>query len=104
MTSRRRSIQKHLFTIIRPHSMPPKHFPNSPSSSKPARNARDFQSETPEVQMSKFLSKVLRHKAQDFGLSMRSDGYVKVEDVVNTFFILEQRESKMINHKSLLKL
>lgn len=38
--------------------------------------------EDPMVQLSKLLSKILRHKAQDFGIPIRSDGYVKLTDLM----------------------
>jgi 2'-phosphotransferase len=38
--------------------------------------------EDPDVQLSKSLSWILRHGAKGEGLSMRSDGYVKLDDLV----------------------
>ena len=38
--------------------------------------------DTPEVRISKTLSWVLRHGAQQEGLPIRSDGYVCVQDLV----------------------
>lgn len=49
------------------------------------RGAARGRNEDPEVQLSKTLSYILRHGAQREGLSMRSDGYVKLEDLVSDF-------------------
>jgi 2'-phosphotransferase len=38
--------------------------------------------DSPDVRISKTLSWLLRHGAQGEGLKMRTDGYVKVEDLV----------------------
>jgi RNA:NAD 2'-phosphotransferase (TPT1/KptA family) len=35
------------------------------------------------VSISKFLNLILRHKAGEFGISINSEGYVKVQDIVN---------------------
>jgi len=39
--------------------------------------------ETPLVKLSKSLSYVLRHGAQREGLSIRPDGYVELDELVN---------------------
>jgi len=43
---------------------------------------RGSRTDSPEVQLSKTLSYLLRHGAEKEGLPIRSDGYVKVEDLV----------------------
>ena len=35
------------------------------------------------VQMSKYLALVLRHKAKDFGLNVEHNGFVKLDDIIN---------------------
>jgi hypothetical protein len=52
--------------------------PNPTSSNK----LRGLEKDSPEVRISKTLSWLLRHGAQGEGLPMRSDGYVKVVDLV----------------------
>lgn len=52
--------------------------PNPSSSTK----LRGLEKDSPEVRISKTLSWLLRHGAQGEGLPMRSDGYVKVVDLV----------------------
>ncbi|KAF8200391.1 KptA family-domain-containing protein [Pholiota molesta] len=51
-----------------------------PSSST---KLRGLEKDLPEVRISKTLSWLLRHGAQSEGLPMRSDGYVKVVDLLN---------------------
>lgn len=38
---------------------------------------------TDPVSISKFLNLILRHKAREFGIPIDSEGYVKVQDIVN---------------------
>lgn len=38
--------------------------------------------DSPEVRLSKSLSSILRHNAAKEGLEMRSDGYVRVDELV----------------------
>ncbi|KAF9485594.1 hypothetical protein BDN70DRAFT_871264 [Pholiota conissans] len=53
--------------------------PNPSSSTK----LRGMEKDSPDVRVSKTLSWLLRHGAQGEGLAMRSDGYVKVVDLLN---------------------
>lgn len=48
---------------------------------------RGLEKDSPEVRISKTLSWLLRHGAQDEGLVMRKDGYVKVVDLVRAAFV-----------------
>lgn len=41
----------------------------------------------PDTRLSRFLSKVLRHQAKEFGLDISSDGYVCVSDMLNLQFL-----------------
>lgn len=43
---------------------------------------RGLPNDSPEIRLSKTLSWLLRHGAQSVGLSMRPDGYVRVDDLV----------------------
>ena len=43
---------------------------------------RGLAKDSPEVRLSKTLSWILRHGAKSEGLFMRSDGYVRVNDLV----------------------
>ena len=51
---------------------------NQPAGAKLRGHDRD----SPEVRISKTLSWLLRHGAQGEGLKIRTDGYVKVDDLV----------------------
>lgn len=57
---------------------------NMASSSKGRGKGRGQgrRNEDPDVQLSKTLSWILRHGAKGEGLEMRSDGYVKLDDLV----------------------
>jgi 2'-phosphotransferase len=48
---------------------------------------RGLEKDSADVQISKTLSWLLRHGATGEGLSMRKDGYVKVDDLVSAFFV-----------------
>lgn len=50
--------------------------------------------------LSKYLSKVLRHEAQQLGLQMRPDGFVLLDDVVNLQFF----QSKGVTHEDIRRL
>ncbi len=52
------------------------------SGGKPLRG---FPKDSPEVRLSKTLSWILRHGAKSEGLFMRSDGYVRVNDLVCSY-------------------
>lgn len=41
--------------------------------------------DTSSVQISKTISRILRHDAKSLGIPMRSDGYVRVQDLVSTY-------------------
>jgi 2'-phosphotransferase len=49
---------------------------------KPGTKLRGQVRDSPDVRISKTLSWLLRHGAQGEGLKMRTDGYVKVDDLV----------------------
>ena len=66
-------------------SNPSKQKPSRPPASKGGgggKPLRGFQKDSPEVRLSKTLSWILRHGAKSEGLFMRSDGYVRVNDLV----------------------
>jgi len=46
---------------------------------------RGMDRDSPEVRVSKTISWLLRHGAQNEGLEMRKDGYVKVTDLVSQY-------------------
>jgi RNA:NAD 2'-phosphotransferase (TPT1/KptA family) len=50
------------------------------------RGGRGRMNMDPEVQLSKTLSLILRHRAAEEGLAIRSDGYVKLDDLVSHSF------------------
>ncbi|KAG8835595.1 hypothetical protein FRC17_002187 [Serendipita sp. 399] len=52
------------------------------SKGKGRGRGRGRPNDSPEVQLSKTLSYILRHGAKGEGLEMRSDGYVKLEDLL----------------------
>lgn len=54
----------------------------STPAAKVLKNARGRPSDSPEVRISKTLSYILRHGAEKEGLKIRSDGYVRVTDLV----------------------
>lgn len=66
------------------------------SSSQPKRNQthklgaklRGQVRDSPDVRISKTLSWLLRHGAKGEGLKIRTDGYVKVDDLVRCFSLL----------------
>ncbi|TFK39471.1 KptA family-domain-containing protein [Crucibulum laeve] len=53
------------------------------ASQKGPGKLRGLEKDPPEVRVSKTLSWLLRHGAQGEGLKMRTDGYVRVVDVLN---------------------
>ncbi|KAF8260689.1 KptA family-domain-containing protein [Lactarius quietus] len=64
----------------------PKQKPSRPPPSKGGGSGggklRGFQKDSPEVRLSKTLSWILRHGAKSEGLFVRSDGYVRVNDLI----------------------
>jgi 2'-phosphotransferase len=62
------------------------------SSNQPERNQthkpRGQVHDSPDIRISKMLSWLLRHGAQGEGLKMRTDGYVKVDDLVRYLSLL----------------
>jgi 2'-phosphotransferase len=53
-----------------------------PPSGGRGKPLRGLPKDSPEVRLSKTLSWLLRHGAKSEGLFMRSDGYVRVNDIV----------------------
>lgn len=53
------------------------------SAPKPPKNARGRPTDDPDTRWSKTLSYILRHGAAKEGLKLRSDGFVRVEDLVS---------------------
>lgn len=51
---------------------------------KRAGGLRGHPRDSPEVQLSKTVTWLLRHGAKSEGLSMREDGYVRVRDLVSS--------------------
>ena len=47
-----------------------------------SKNARGRPNDSVDVRISKTLSYILRHGAQKEGLEMRSDGFIKLDDLV----------------------
>jgi 2'-phosphotransferase len=73
---------------LRPDKGKGKEKEKSGSSNQPKRTGNQLRlqvRDSPEVRISKTLSWLLRHGAQDAGLKMRTDGYVKVDDLVRRF-------------------
>ncbi|KAH9175960.1 KptA family-domain-containing protein [Lactarius sanguifluus] len=56
--------------------------PQAPPSGSRGKPLRGFPKDSPEVRLSKTLSWILRHGAKSEGLFMRSDGYVRVNDLL----------------------
>ena len=56
--------------------------PKRNQTHKPGTKLRGQVRDSPDVRISKTLSWLLRHGAQGEGLKMRTDGYVKVDDLV----------------------
>ncbi|POY71759.1 hypothetical protein BMF94_5120 [Rhodotorula taiwanensis] len=52
------------------------------SAPKPPKNARGRPTDDPDTRWSKTLSYILRHGAAKEGLKLRSDGFVRVEDLM----------------------
>lgn len=50
---------------------------------KPRSKTRGRRDDTPDVRHSKTLSYILRHGAAREGLKMRSDGFVRVDELVS---------------------
>lgn len=64
-------------------SNPPKQKASRPApSGRGGKPLRGLPKDSPEVRLSKTLSWLLRHGAKSEGLFMRSDGYVRVNDIV----------------------
>ena len=56
--------------------------PKRNQTHKPGAKLRGQVRDSPDIRTSKTLSWLLRHGAQGEGLKMRTDGYVKVDDLV----------------------
>lgn len=54
-------------------------------STRSSAKLRGLPKDDPEVRISKTLSWILRHGSESEGLAMRSDGYVRVTDLVSTY-------------------
>ena len=59
---------------------------SKPRSKRPPRRRED---ESPDVQISKTLSYILRHGAAKEGLRLRPDGFVRVDELVRFAYLLE---------------
>ena len=59
-------------------------------SGKPLRG---HPKDSPEVRLSKTLSWILRHGAKSEGLYMRTDGYVRVSDLVRVEITIQSAKS-----------
>ena len=75
------------FSYILPRNSPMSNLPKQkvsrpPPSGGKGKPLRGFPKDSPEVRLSKTLSWLLRHGAKSEGLFMRSDGYVRVNDIV----------------------
>ena len=46
------------------------------------------------MQLSKALSTLLRHKAEEYGMKIRSDGFISLDDVLEVDFIKALNPSK----------
>ncbi|KAF8813017.1 hypothetical protein BYT27DRAFT_7085488 [Phlegmacium glaucopus] len=53
-----------------------------PKRNQPAARLRGQDRDSPEVRISKTLSWLLRHGAQGEGLKIRTDGYIRVDDIL----------------------
>jgi 2'-phosphotransferase len=58
------------------------HQPKRNPANPPGARLRGLDRDTPDVRISKTLSWLLRHGAQSEGLQIRTDGYIKVDDLV----------------------
>jgi len=56
--------------------------PPTPAAAKPPKNARGRPTDDPDTRWSKTLSYILRHGASKEGLTLRPDGFVRVDDLV----------------------
>jgi 2'-phosphotransferase len=64
----------------------PKRSSGGASSGGGGKPLRGHPKDSPEVRLSKTLSWILRHGAKSEGLYMRTDGYVRVSDLVCLHF------------------
>ncbi|GAA5848480.1 hypothetical protein JCM9279_006578 [Rhodotorula babjevae] len=56
--------------------------PSAPAAAKPPKNARGRPTDDPDTRWSKTLSYILRHGASKEGLTLRPDGFVRVDDLM----------------------
>lgn len=64
------------------------HRDKQPKRHQPGAKLRGQDRDSPDVRISKTLSWLLRHGAQSEGLEIRTDGYVKVDDLVWLSYVL----------------
>ncbi|ELU43407.1 RNA 2'-phosphotransferase, tpt1/kptA family domain-containing protein [Rhizoctonia solani AG-1 IA] len=81
---------------------PPK--PQKAKATTPSKGGRDRRNEPIEVRNSKTLSYILRHGAAKEQLTLRSDGYVRVPELVRGFLILARPKLKELDLSGLLKI
>ena len=74
--------------------------PKRNQTHKPGSKLRGQVHDSPEVRISKTLSWLLRHGAQSDGLKMRTDGYVKVDDLVRCRYLLNHAEPCVLKQSS----
>lgn len=53
-------------------------------------------SDNPEVRLSKTVSWILRHGAEQEGLKLREDGYVRVDDLVSSLFCYGETATEIV--------
>ncbi|GAA6053090.1 hypothetical protein JCM3770_000379 [Rhodotorula araucariae] len=56
--------------------------PQQAAAAKPGKNARGRPTDDPDTRWSKTLSYILRHGASKEGLTLRADGFVRVDDLM----------------------
>lgn len=77
-----------IYTRLQPYKMseaPVASSSTAPAATagKPARSARGRPADDPDTRHSKTLSYILRHGAAKESLTLRPDGFVRVEDLVS---------------------
>lgn len=66
-----------------------------PPAAKPPKTARGRPTDDPDTRWSKTLSYILRHGASKEGLTLRPDGFVRVDDLVRLFLSSSARQCKL---------
>lgn len=70
-----------------------------PAVPKPAKTARGRPTDEPDTRWSKTLSYILRHGAAKEGLKLRSDGFVRVAELVRSLPLLPCSVARVLMSK-----